>query len=376
MNHMGWTHYIDESGHGGDLVRGRLADAFSGQPILAVASVGYPDSEKAEWTARLAARRGERAQRDEAKSDLWKRNPQVAQQLIRDVLDAGLPWCLEIVDKRFFLCIHLFNHLVVGPEGSWPTNAQDQFARSRLAERLYDIVRTETLESYCQACLEPGHDTLRFAFNEVLGDILRAHPDDRAEALRELTAESLQDYLDLCANDPLAHRRFLPVPDLGPKDKEVWVLPNLSCFTNVYARINRHHGRDLRGVRLVHDKQRYVEEIVRQAKADAEGLSRLDGTPYTPIGDYGFEASATLEFADSADHAGLQLADLLAGFAMRFVRDVRAGRSLSPDAKLLMRRLLELSDGSPSTGVVLVTTSRAFALVHKAVLWTYLAQTG
>lgn len=366
MREMGPCYFLDESGHSGDLVRGDPADAFGGQPTFTVAAVRLDAAEETAWSERLQRLLPAGWTRGELKSDLLKRRPKLAHDILGDMLDAGLPRFIEIVDKRYFLCVHLLEQLILGPWVRVASEASDWGMRNRLSDRLYDLLPDAAIAAYSAACQTPGHDSLRFAFNEVLRAAeTTGRADQASEALRELTWTSLEDYLEMRSEDPQAHLRFLPAPDEGLNARTVWVLPNLSAFTNIYARINRRHRRDLQAIRLIHDNQRYYEAILRQAKADAETLGRQEVEMFTPEGDYRFASEAQLAFADSADHLGLQLADLLAGFCMRVVRGIRAGERPAPAARALLRRLLEESEGHSGEGVNLVTTERAYAITHK-----------
>jgi hypothetical protein len=142
--------------------------------------------------------------------------------------------------------------------------------------------------------------------------------------------------------------RFLPPPDLNKHSKQVWMLPNLTSFTSIYARMNRYYGRRLTGIRLVHDQQFEVESILRQGKATAERLGRTMDLPYTPQSDYRFEEEASIDFTQSHEAIGVQLADIVAGATMRFFRDTDAGTSVSRELREAIMRLI--SEGDERTG--------------------------
>ncbi|MEI7074666.1 DUF3800 domain-containing protein [Pectobacterium versatile] len=126
------------------------------------------------------------------------------------------------------------------------------------------------------------------------------------------------------------------------------MLPNLTSFTSIYARMNRYYGRRLSGIRLVHDQQLEVESILRQVKAAAENLSSLMVLPYTPQSDYRFEEVAGIDFVQSHEVIGVLLADLVAGATMRFFRDSDASTPISSEMREAMMRLV--SEGDERTG--------------------------
>jgi hypothetical protein len=123
------------------------------------------------------------------------------------------------------------------------------------------------------------------------------------------------------------------------------MLPDLTCFTNIYARINRLCGRRIGSVTLFHDEQSHFDEIVRSAKRTTEDLGKTLDVPLMPFADYHFVEKATLVFANSATSPGIQAADVLAGFVMRYTKDVLYGdRPPSDSAKDGFNRILKLSE--------------------------------
>jgi len=143
---------------------------------------------------------------------------------------------------------------------------------------------------------------------------------------------------------------FLPPPDHNKHNKRVWMLPNLTSFTNVYARLNLYYGRKLKGVRIVHDQQLEVEDILCLGKATAEALREADSIPYAPHSDFVFAETASFEFAQSHEAIGIQLADIVAGTVMRYFRD-SPHTVIDPDLDRVMRMLIGKSDELTGYGI-------------------------
>src|SRR3546814_10549875 len=101
----------------------------------------------------------------------------------------------------------------------------------------------------------------------------------------------------------------------------VWMLPNLTCLTNIYARINLSRPGGLGGITLVHDEQLQYGRILADTKALMEDLARQGNAPSALFADYDLSGSADLRFVASTSDIRLQAADLLAGCAMPFARD-------------------------------------------------------
>ena len=74
------------------------------------------------------------------------------------------------------------------------------------------------------------------------------------KGVHHMVLEAAEEYGEMRKVDPMAYLRFLPSPDLNRHNKQIWMLPNLSSFTNIYARINLFRRRKLTDVHLVHDQ--------------------------------------------------------------------------------------------------------------------------
>lgn len=174
-----------------------------------------------------------------------------------------------------------------------------------------------------------------------------------------MVVEAAKEYGERRQIDPKAYLRFLPPPDRNKFSKQVWMLPNLSSFTNIYARINLFRGRKLKGVRLVHDQQLEVEEILRDAKRTAERMKDSGFEAFTPSADYMFHEQASLEFAASHESIGIQVADVVAGTVMHFFRDrQRNPEKIHPDVDRVMQKLRQHSDASTAFGMNQVVPRR------------------
>ncbi|QXI25874.1 hypothetical protein [Pseudomonas vanderleydeniana] len=85
-----------------------------------------------------------------------------------------------------------------------------------------------------------------------------------AQGVAHVVQEAEVEYSEQLEKGGEALSRFLPPPDLNKHVKQVWMLPNLTSFTSIYARMNRYYGRRLAGIRVVHDQQLEVENIRRR----------------------------------------------------------------------------------------------------------------
>lgn len=159
------------------------------------------------------------------------------------------------------------------------------------------------------------------------------------------------DYHELASSETEPWSNFLPPPDLNRRLKQVWLLPNLTSFTSIYARVNRYFDRRLSSVRLVHDQQLEIEEILRKGKAAMEALSGAVDLAHIAHSDFQFDETARLDFGQSHRETGLQLADVVAGATMRLFRDLDSGASVAPELREAVMRLVTFSDENTGYGL-------------------------
>lgn len=341
------TVYIDESGHSGDMTNSGNAYDFKGQPYFALAGIGLEDDH--DWEVRINELRSRhRIPAGELKSKSLTAKPRFSAEIIHSLLDQRAPLFIEVVDKRFFICISITSFQLLPPCLGYPESVEFQFIKNTVADFLFFHASERALDTFIASCLAPGDATLRASFAT-----LRDMATDRgytgsaaqiAQGVAHMVQEAEAEYGEHLEKGGEAWSRFLPPPDLNKHAKLVWMLPNLTSFTNIYARMNRYYGRRLAGIRLVHDQQLEVENILRQGKMTAENLGCFVDLPYTPQSDYRFEEEASIEFAQSHDAIGVQLADIVAGTVMRYFRDTNANTPVSSELREAMLRLIDESD--------------------------------
>jgi hypothetical protein len=365
---MAYSFFIDESGHSGDAVNSGTAFDFLDQPYFVLAAVGVEDEallvrqlERLKVAHRIPA--------GELKSKLLQRRPAFVEELLSFVCDQRLPFFVEVVDKRYFICSHLVISQLLPAEMGLSEGPELYVIRNQVVDFLYDEVSDHVLNTFVAACLEPSDHALMTAFESQLlfaaGRSSTSAAQDIRDGMHFMAVEAIKAYKEIRKGEPDAYLRFLPLPDLNKHGKQVWMLPNLSSFTNIYARINLFLRGKLSRVRLVHDHQKQLDQILRDAKRAAESIRDAGVKPFTPHSDYTFFESASLEFAASHESAGIQIADIIAGTVMRFYRDrLRGVDSKLDEAIPALTRLFRASDASTGIGVNQVVPMR-FALSYE-----------
>jgi hypothetical protein len=353
--------FLDESGHTGDVADAGAALDFAAQPIFVLACLGVGD-EMALAAELDRLRLHHRVQSAELKAKtLGKRLAPFAQDLARFVLAQDWPLFVEIVDKRFYLCIHIVDRLL-GADGS---GAQaDAYSRNVMAEYIREGAPDATLRPYLEACRVPSLEQVREAIAAIRSWLEEKY--DQTGRLLQILARLASLRADASGARAID---FLPIADTGPGGKPVWMLPNLQCLTNIYARINQCLGDAIDGVKFVHDDQLQYGAILSDAKAMMEALAAEVAVPDTRFADYRLRGRAELRFATSTGEPCLQAADILAGFAMRHVKaSLAAPDSMTGPDRTAFLTLLKACDPIRTTGVNLVLTQSDLDRIGAATL--------
>ena len=345
------TIYIDESGHSGDMINSGNGYDFKGQPYFALAGVGLEDDHG--WEGLVSELRSRhRIAPGELKSKSLVSKPKFSADVINALLDRQAPLFVELVDKRYFICMSITSFQLLAPCLGYPESVELHFLRNTVADFLHFHASERVLDRFVASCLTPDDAKLCASFASLREMAKQSNYEGAALQIAQGIAHMVEvaetEYRELSDAQGEPWRRFLPPPDLNKHSKQVWMLPNLTSFTNIYARMNRYYGRRLAGIRLVHDQQFEVESILRQGKATAEHLGSTMDLPYTPQSDYRFEEEASIDFAQSHQAIGLQLADIVAGATMRFFRDTDAGTSVSRELEEAIMRMI--AEGDERTG--------------------------
>lgn len=350
--------YVDESGNSGDLARSGHDVDFGGQEIFVLAGIGVDDSDVlVRELERL--RHHYRVQTAELKSSALRNKPALVGELLAFLRRHEMPLLVEVVDKRFMIVANMINNLVLPAVGACDVTPDAQWFRNELAEYLQRCAPSGVIAAYVAACDAPSAESIVAAFDTLL-DWLDGQDasDRRAEALRFFTRDSLDDFMAAGPEAELAQQRCLPPPDLGKKGQSIWMLPSLTSLTNLYARINRYRRRRLAGVVIVHDEQAHFDAILADAKLLAERLAADGSAISARFADYHFVEQATLRFASSAQTPGIQAADLVAGFVMRYVKSVLHDQTApDPVARDVFDMLTDFTDPMKGLGINFVLAS-------------------
>lgn len=350
--------FIDESGNTGDATRTGMDFDFDNQPIFVLACIGIRDEAAFAATfAELKARH--RFRSPEIKSDSAWKKPGFYLDLIGEIERLDLPVLLEVVDKRFFIAGQMVNTLILpSAGGDIDHSPKIAFMRNAIAEFITEALPPSCLSAFVEACLAPDGDAILRAY-AVLLEALDAGPEEGFRGFVRMAAvDTRNDFVDAGPKHPEVVQRYLPQPDLNRYGKPVWMLPHLSSLTNLYARLNTYTRGRLQGITLVHDEQLQFGEILRASKIAVEDLAAKGlRMAYGPA-DYFFRETADLTFEASDRLVGIQVADVIAGYAMRLLANrMTAGATPRHDGDWQLSRLLDQDDPTRGVGTNFVMTA-------------------
>jgi len=224
----------------------------------------------------------------------------------------------ETYGSVYLLAISITNGFIWPPYFNTGESQETVWLKNIFADYVYHNLSNEMLYSFVECMHAPSNEKTG-AYFDLLKAFFSRDLHEIAQGIAAQVEESKDDFrLMIEKEHDNAHRKFLPVPDIGKRDQEVWLLPNFSSFTNIYARTNLFLAGKLKGTRIFHDEQTHFDEIIADAKAQAESI-KVDPSKFKlPYSDYSFQQFSELFFKASPDSTGIQLADIVAGLCMRW----------------------------------------------------------
>ena len=348
-------YYLDESGNTGDLSRTNAELTFGGQPVFSLAAIGIDDELKL-TTELESLRKKHNVKAEELKlSQILKKKPKFALDAIELIAKNKHPFFIEIVDKKYQLAISITNALVM-PSVFAPTQDEKSvYVMNVFADYIYHNFPDDIIFSFVQTMDGPSNERTDLLFDKLISYTKNLR-DEVGKALVTMLIESKDDLKTASEMEgAIAYKHFLPIPDIGKRDQEVWILPNFGSFTNIYARINLQSKGKLDDSKFIHDTQAHFDEITEHAKSQMEGLNAERMGYHPPYSDYNLTENANLFFRKSHESTGVQLADIMAGLSMRwYLSHLDKER---PDTFVLdesIRMLYNCSDARIGTGINLV----------------------
>lgn len=362
--------YIDESGNTGETlgVNGRFN--FSDQPYYVLAGVMSNAMMEGELKIFVDSLRTKyRFQGDELKAkNFYDRRPKVIAEVVEFVSQKRIPVFIEIMDKTFYLNIQLVEYFLLPyyafrlsdeliHKKRYIVTSLRKFLTQNVYEQLFVAVKTYTHES-----LELFYDQLIQHFSSL--------KSDEGDVLSKSVQQTKIDFQEAKKQDPnRALRKFLPLPDENPRKRLIHLLPNYPAFTNLVARAeNYRNAKGLTPINIIHDEQKQFDIIFETAFNQMKTSNTDKWTHGTIIKDtatFNISDETKLSFEDSKSSYSIQIADLIAGFVMRFWTDFISENYEKTDLYLpVLTKLIYPNDGSSEGINFVVPDDKHFQLTH------------
>jgi hypothetical protein len=346
--------YIDESGSSGDLSRTTANLDFGGQPVFSLAAIGVFDENNL-GDELNALRKEHNIRSNELKlSKIFKKKPEFALDAVELAARRNFPFFVEIVDKKYQLAVSITNGFVWPPYFNAPESQETVWLKNIFADYIYHKVPNQILFRFVQ-CMDNPSNEKTTEFFDLLKDCIKNDAHEVAQGIVTQVEESKDDFrLMIEREGDMAYKLFLPIPDIGKRDQEVWLLPNFASFTNIYARINLFLSGNLADCKIVHDEQAHFDEIIEVAKTQVEDVDTKESSYRPPFSDYDFKQAANLLFKASPESTGIQLADIVAGLSMRWYLSQLQGETISEVLEQAIAILLDHSNREKGIGINVV----------------------
>ncbi|QIG06220.1 DUF3800 domain-containing protein [Proteus sp. ZN5] len=340
--------YIDESGNTGDLVVTEKDDNFSSQEYFTLACIGLNDSSLSDLEDFIKELKLKyKIQTPELKFSKMKgifgKKIGFILELLK-YIEESCSILIEIVDKKYFLSTTIVNCLINPPYFQPDRNQHiNKLVHQELSQWVYDHVTKEFLIKFTDISRNPSEEGLKELFYDLL-TLAKKTKDPLSDSVCLGIEESIDDFRLMKINkkqsDRDAYTYFLPLPDTNKRGELIGVLPYISSFYNLHARLNHLFKRNLSEVIIVHDNQSHFDEILKYYhKSAVENTNETSVTFDTA--DFIFLNSSNLQFQDDKNSIGLQVADLFAGLLNKAIPYlIYEGETLTDAENAVLQRIV------------------------------------
>lgn len=142
---MRYKYYLDESGNTGDLVNKQRDLTFASQPLFSLAAIGLKESSDLTDFVAMLIKKYNIQQNELKSSSIYKYKPELILEVCKHITKNNLSFFLEVVDKKYFICTAIVNHLILPPYYSGDeSDGNDQCFRNLLADYLSSNMPNES----------------------------------------------------------------------------------------------------------------------------------------------------------------------------------------------------------------------------------------
>lgn len=328
--------YIDESGNSGDLVQRKIDLTFSNQNIFTLSAVNIPEDVYSELENEFIPelKKKYKIQSAEIKSsNLFDKKPKVILEIVDFIKDNNIYYFIEITDKKYYICNSMVIHQVIPPyfipieEKEKELNGEWQILREIYMDTLIRNIGESEYQCFFEACKNINEESLLKSFNTLKKFFSTKVEEEKDLYVKNIfqgivdnVSMSIKDYFDIKKKEGLdnAVRKFIPIPDENKKGQLTYLLPQISSLTNLVARVNYFNG-NLEDINFIHDQQVHFDDILSY---NVQKMLDVGETGYKfTNSNFNIKKPINITFdTDSKNNVGIQIADILSGFTMRYMQ--------------------------------------------------------
>ena len=321
------TYYIDESGNTGDLIISANNKNFSNQEYFSLACIGIEDNQISEFEKKVSDLKTKyKIQSEELKStSIYNKKISFIDEVIDYLENINANVLIELVDKKYIIAINIVNCLI-HPQYFTKHNTETQQLMIIITSYLYNYLPTSFYIEFSNTARNPSQEGLEMLFSN-LEKCLKDLNSDMSLAIISHLQESYDDYKIMKKQDKIdrpAYTYFLPLSDKNKRNQLIGILPHISSFTNIHARLNLIHDNDLVKHEIIHDNQDHFDEIIKYYH-ESSVKNTVDENHYiNPNSNFNFNFTehTKLKFEDSKQSLGIQIADLFAGLSAKVAHSI------------------------------------------------------
>ena len=314
--------YIDESGNSGDLIMTENNITFASQEYFTLSCIGLEDEILDDLEVFISTlKRKYKIQNSELKfakiKHIFGKKIGFALELLK-YIEENSKLLIEIVDKKYIIATNIVNCLINPPyfQSKKDTETEQQL-QLILAQWIYQYIPNQFFIDFSNISRNPSENALDKLFENLL-NLTKTIDSELSETMIDYIKESIDDYqimknkLKDYQNEREAYTYFLPLPDYNKRGELIGMLPYISSFANLHARLNHIYGDNLSSITIIHDNQAHFDDILinyhQSAKNDNYGNNQT-----FEVANFNFSNISNLEFHDDKNTLGLQVADIFAG---------------------------------------------------------------
>lgn len=320
---MVYKYYLDESGNTGDLIGNKFDLSFGNQPIFTLACIGISNEQHfSEKIDRLKIKHNIKSEELKS-SNLYFSNPSFLLDVAKLISNERHPILVELVDKKYCIATAIVNHHIWPPYFSGDeSTGKIQLIRNGLADYITHNLPENCYKAFFEVCQNPSETSLLSSMENLKAFFSsKYHEIGFAELTVMSIDETIDDYNVIKSQEGIneAVKKFIPIPDKMKNGSNVNLLPHVHSIFNLIARLNKHHLKEIGKLTLYHDNQRDFDDILIYSKELLENRNQEYSGPPVANSDFNLKNKLNLEFIDSKNSIGVQLADLLAGYFNRYI---------------------------------------------------------